>query len=297
MKVLVTGSNGLVGSALLNSLKSSGHQVIKMARAKPQNADEIEWNPDSNSWDASELEGADAVVHLAGENIAAKRWSNEQKHKIIESREKGTANLCRALASLKSPPKVLVCASAIGFYGDRDDEKLYETSQSGKGFLAEVCRRWEGATHSARAAGIRVVHLRFGVVLSPKGGALVKMLTPFRLGLGGKISCGAQYMSWITLDDAVGIIRFALENSSVENAINAVSPNPVTNAEFTRALGRALGRPTIFPMPRVVARIAFGEMADELLLASSRVFPRRLIEAGFKFQHPMIEPALRAMLN
>jgi hypothetical protein len=236
------------------------------------------------------------VVHLAGENIASGRWNAARKARIRDSRVEGTALLARTLAELENPPSVLVCASAIGYYGDRGDEVLTEDSIPADDFLGTVCREWEAASAPAAEAGIRVVSLRFGVILARSGGALAKMLTPFKMGAGGKVGSGQQFMSWISLDDAVRTIDHAIATSDLSGPVNAVSPNPVTNAEFTRALGGELRRPTVLPMPAFAARLAFGEMADALLLASARVQPKRLVESGFEFRHPEIAPALRAVL-
>ena len=253
--------------------------------------------PSADSFDASALDGVDGVVHLAGENIAAARWTEAQKQRVRESRVHSTRVLCEGLARLPSPPKVLVSASAIGFYGDRGDEILDEDSPSGDGFLARVAREWEAATEPAAAAGIRVVQLRFGVVLSPKGGALAKMLTPFKMGGGGVIGSGRQYWSWISLDDAAGAIYHALMTDSIHGPVNAVAPDSVTNREFTKTLGRVLSRPSITRVPAFAARIALGEMADELLLSSTRVRPKRLLDSGYEFRHDSLEDALRHMLG
>ncbi|RPI84999.1 MAG: TIGR01777 family protein, partial [Planctomycetaceae bacterium] len=236
----------------------------------------------------------DAVVHLAGENIAGGRWTPARKGRIRDSRVKGTRMLCDALAQLATPPKVFVSASAIGYYGNRGDEVLSETSPPGSGFLADVCRDWESAVEPLKNKGTRIVNLRFGVILSAKGGALAQMLTPFKLGVGGILGNGRQYMSCLSLDDAVGIIRFALENDSLRGPVNAVCPQPVTNLEFTKALGRTLHRPTIIPLPAFAARLALGELADALLLASARVVPDRLQAAGYSFRHADVESALKA---
>jgi len=236
-------------------------------------------------------------VHLAGEPIAEGRWTQEKKRRILESRVKGTRLIAETLAKLNEKPRVLVSASAIGFYGDRGDEVLLEESASGEDFLSEVCREWEKATLAASQAGIRVVHLRIGIVLSAEGGALAKMLTPFKLGVGGRVGGGRQYMSWITLDDLVGVIRRALADESLRGPVNAVAPQAVTNEEFTKALGRVLGRPTFLPVPAFAARLAFGEMADALLLSSARVEPARLKEAGYEFSQTEVEGALRHVLK
>jgi uncharacterized protein (TIGR01777 family) len=243
------------------------------------------------------LEGFDAVIHLAGENIAEGRWTEPKKVRIRESRTKPTRALSEALAKLNNPPRTLVSASAIGFYGHRGDEILREGSAPGSGYLPEVCLGWEGATASAVQKGIRVVHLRFGGVLATTGGALAKMLPPFRMGVGGKVGDGKQYMSWIALDDVMGAIHHVLITDRLIGPLNAVAPNPVTNSEFTKTLGRVLSRPTLFPVPAAAARIAFGEMADALLLASARVIPARLVETGYQFRYPELEGALRHLLG
>jgi uncharacterized protein (TIGR01777 family) len=298
MIIAVTGSTGLVGSALVTALEARGHLVRRLVRHEVRDADrEIRWNPDAGEIDAAELNGVDAVVHLAGENIAGGRWNESFKRRILESRAKGTRLLADTLANLEMKPSVLVSASATGYYGNRGDEEVDELAPSGNGFLAEVCREWEAAAQPAHDAGIRLVKLRIGPVLSPQGGALAKMLPPFKLGLGGVIGSGRQYFSWIALDDLVSAISFALESESLVGPVNAVAPGAVTNREFTKTLGRVLGRPTIFPMPAFAARLAFGEMADEMLLGGVRVAPHELTAAKFKFAHPNLEPALRHLLR
>lgn len=302
MKVIVTGSTGLVGRALVRSLLADGHEVTRLVRGDAQGfrapgTAAVHWDPERGEIDARALEGHDAAVHLAGENIGEGRWDDEKKRRIIESRVKGTTLLAGTLAGLSAKPRGLVSASATGFYGDRGAEVLREESASGSNFVSEVCREWEKATLQASQAGIRVVHLRIGVVLDGEGGALPRMLTPFKLGLGGKVGSGSQYMSWITLEDVIAVFRRAIEDESLRGPVNAVAPGALTNAEFTKALGAALGRPTIFAVPAFAARLAFGETADELLLASTRVEPARLKEAGFEFKHPEIEGALRSVLK
>jgi uncharacterized protein (TIGR01777 family) len=298
MQILVTGSSGLIGSSLLNFLTSKGHQVTRLVRSRPSSGEAgIYWDPLAGLIDAASIEGFDAVVHLAGENIAGGRWTAERKAGIRDSRIKGTRLLSDSLARLAKRPAVFASASATGYYGDRGDEMLRETSSSGSGFLPQVCREWETSTEAAVRRGIRVVNLRIGVVLSSRGGALKKMLPPFRLGLGGKIGSGRQYMSWIAIDDLVRVIGHTLENVALAGPVNVVSPNPATNAEFTETLGRVLSRPTLFPMPGFAARLVFGQMADELLLASARVEPARLIEKGFVFRFARLEPALRHVLG
>ncbi len=294
-EVLVTGSSGLVGRALLERLSQRGQRGTRMVRSQASEGDVL-WDP-VGGMIADSLGSADAVVHLAGENIADGRWTRSKMVAIRDSRVRGTRLLAENLARLETPPAVLVSASAIGFYGDRGDELLTEGSTSGTGFLAEVCEQWESATEPARAAGIRVVRLRIGVVLARGGGALAKMLTPFRLGLGGKLGSGDQYMSWIALDDVVSAICAALDDERIEGAVNATAPQPVTNRELTKTLGKVLRRPTIAAMPGLVARAAFGRMADELLLASIRVSPEKLLAHGFAFAEPRLEGALRSILG
>ena len=292
MKILVAGASGLVGSALIPSLESDGAEINRLVRSSPK-ANEIEWHPNHGGIDATRLEGFDAIINLAGENIAEGRWTDEKKRKIRDSRVDGTHLLSEAIAKLATKPRVFLCASATGFYGDRDDEILDETSDSGGGFLANVCRDWEGATEPAAKAGVRVVNLRFGPILAREGGMLGKMLTPFKLGMGGKVGSGKQYMSWVAIDDVVGAIKLALPDESIHGPLNVVSPNPVTNEEFTKTLGEVLSRPTVMSIPAFAARLAFGEMADEMLLVSQRVAPKKLNEAGFRFEYPVLEVAFQ----
>lgn len=295
MHVLISGSTGLIGSALVRSLRADGHAITRLSRAGG-GADVVQWDPVAGAFDAADVPACDAVVHLAGESVVG-RWSAAKKAAIRDSRVRGTRLLCEALARLETRPRVLVCASAVGLYGDRGSEILTEGSPAGRGFLADVVREWEAAARPAVEAGIRVVLLRFGVVLSKAGGALAKMLTPFRMGLGGKIGSGRQYVSWVSLDDTVRAIRFALDTQSLSGPVNVAAPNAVTNADFARALARRLGRPSFVPTPAFAVRAALGEAADELLLASTRVQPARLLEAGFSFRHPAIEEALDAALR
>ena len=299
MKVVLTGSSGLVGSALVPLLTGGGHQVVRLVRSQPRpDASEVRWDPDTGEIDPAALEGVDAAVHLAGESIAAGRWTASRKARILESRVKGTRFLVETLAGLEQRPKVLVSASAVGYYGDRGEERLTEDSGSGSAFfLANVCRQWEAATEPSAAAGVRVVNLRFGIILSAAGGALPRLLTPFRLGVGGRLGSGKQYMSWIAIDDVVGAIVHVLNTEALRGAVNAVAPQAVTNREFTKTLGRVLGRPTLVPMPAFAARLAFGKMADELLLASQRVEPAKLLASGYAFRFPDLESALRHLLG
>ena len=298
MKILVTGSHGLVGSALVSSLVEDGHEVVRLVRKESHfGAAEIEWHPEQGVIDAPRLDGLDAVFHLAGESIASGRWTDEKKRSIRDSRVKGTRLLSETFARLSQRPSVLVCASAIGYYGNRGDELLTEQSGPGNDFLASVCVEWEEATQPAVEKGIRTVNARFGIILDRKGGALAKMLTPFRMGIGGRVGDGRQWMSWIALDDVVAGLKFLLLDSAAKGPVNFVAPNPVTNAEFTSTLGRVLSRPTFFPVPAFGARLAFGEMADALLLSSQRVEPAVLEDKGFPFYWPTLEPALQHLLE
>src|SRR5262245_14572158 len=283
MKILIAGASGLVGSALIPALEAEGDEITRMVRSTPRSG-EIEWHPNQDEIAAGLLEGFDAVINLAGESIAEGRWTDEKKKRIHDSRIHGTHLLSEAMTKLRQKPRTFLCASATGIYGDRDDEILDEQSESGGGFLAGVCREWEKATKPASDAGVRVVNLRFGPILARAGGMLAKLLTPFKMGMGGKVGSGKQYIAWVAIDDAVGAMMFALKDQSVRGPLNVVSPNPSTNEEFTKALGQVLNRPTVFAMPAFAARLAFGEMADEMLLASQRVVPKRLSEAHFAFR-------------
>jgi uncharacterized protein (TIGR01777 family) len=316
MRVLVSGSSGLIGSALVPALESAGHAVVRLVRHAPA-GNEIRWDPTKppplattaprlrsgqapggapEEGGAPEaLEGFDAVVHLAGENIAG-RWTAAKKARIRDSRVQGTSALAAGLTRTKVLPRVMVCASAIGIYGDRGDEVLREDSAPGSDFLADVCKQWEASTEPAAKAGIRIVLLRFGVVLSPRGGALARMLPPFRMGAGGRIGSGRQWMSWITLEDLVAIIEHALRTESLRGPVNTVAPNPVTNAEFTGTLGTVLHRPTVFPLPAFMVRLMFGEMGDALLLSSQRVDCGKLLASGYRFRHAELKSALEALL-
>jgi len=296
MNVLVSGATGLVGSALLPALTERGHVARRLSRGGGDEHD-LSWRPERGEIDEARLGGFDAVVHLAGESIAKGRWTEDKKARIRDSRRVGTRLLCDALARSKPLPKVLVSASAVGFYGNRGDAWLDEESALGAGFLAEVCREWEAATRPAIEAGIRVVHARFGFILSRHGGGLAQMLPPFRAGVGGKIGSGEQYVSWIAIEDLVGAILHALASESLRGPVNFVGPAPVTNRDFVKSLGRVLKRPTFVPMPTFAARIAFGEMADELLLSSQRVAPRRLLASGYQFQCPDLDGTFSHVLE
>jgi uncharacterized protein (TIGR01777 family) len=295
-KVAVSGATGLVGEELIRSLKLAGHSTLTLSR-RSAGAGSVLWDPAKGVTPPEALEGIDTVVHLAGENIAGSRWTAAVKERIRCSRVEGTRNLVKSLALLKAPPKTLICASAIGFYGHRGEERLNESSTVGSGYLADVCKAWEAEALEAEKLGMRVVRLRIGVVLNKKGGALAKMLLPFKLGVGGIIGSGKQYWSWIGLNDLVRIIGFCVENESVSGAVNAVSPHPMTNYDFTKAVGAVLHRPTIFPMPAFVAKLALGEMANDLLLSSIRVEPHKLQSLGFQFAQPDLISCLKHELS
>lgn len=296
MKIAIAGASGLIGSAFIKSVEEDGAEVTRLVRSSPR-AGEIEWHPNQDAIDPGKLEGFDAIVNLAGENVAEGRWSDEKKKKIHDSRVNGTHLISEAIAKVEAKPRVFLCASATGIYGDRPDETLNEQSDSGGGFLAGVCREWEKATEPAAKAGVRVVNMRFGPVLAAHGGMMEKMLTPFKMGLGGKIGSGKQYISWVSIDDVVGAMKLALKNEAIRGPLNVVSPNPVTNEQFTKALGEALSRPTMMAVPAFAARLAFGEMADEMLLASQRVLPKKLTDAAFQFEYPRLEDALHRYIK
>lgn len=298
MKVLVTGSSGLIGSALLTELKRRGNSVHVLVRNESQRGpNTIFWNPASAILEATDLEGFEAVVHLAGESLAAGRWTQSRLNSIRNSRIASTQLLCRTLAKLSHPPRVLASASAIGFYGSRADEVLTEESATGSGFLAELGVEWEETAKSAADSGIRVALLRFGLVLSSDGGALEKMLTPFRFCLGGSLGTGRQFWSWIEIDDAIRAICHTLEMADLSGPVNIVSPQPVSNREFTKTLGHVLSRPAICTVPSAALRLVMGRMADEAILSSARVKPERLIESGFQFRHPDLTGALEHLLK
>jgi uncharacterized protein (TIGR01777 family) len=297
-RILVSGVSGLIGSALLPSFEREGAEVVGLVRGPTRKAGEISWNPMAapGALEPSAVSGFDAVIHLAGESIAG-RWTEAKKRAIRESRVRGTRNLATVLARAESKPKVLVCASAIGFYGDRGEEVLTEASTSGQGFLPEVCREWEESSGIAAEAGIRTVNLRTGLVLSGKSGALQKMLTPFKLGVGGRIGSGKQWWSWIHIDDMVGGIQYALRTESLSGAVNMVGPNPVRNAEFTKVLASVLARPAFFPVPGFALALAFGGMAaQELFLSSQRVKPGKLEAGGYGFRFEDLRAALESLV-
>jgi uncharacterized protein len=306
VRILISGSTGLVGSALVDSLSHQGHDLTRLVRPgtalrKPKataarELPQIPWNPQSGLLN-SRAEEVEAIIHLAGASIAGHRWTAAWKRELGDSRVSATRQLVASVRRLRRPPQIFIAASAIGFYGNRGDEELTESSPSGTDFLAQLTVDWEAESVRAAELGARVVILRFGVILAKDGGALPRMALPFRLGVGGRIGSGRQWISWVTLEDIVGIIRFALETNLLSGPANAVSPNPIQNAEFTQALGRVLHRPTIFPAPPFALRLALGEMADSLLLASQRVYPTKLQRLGFRFLHPDLEPALAAVLK
>jgi uncharacterized protein (TIGR01777 family) len=297
MRIAITGATGLVGTALAPFLQGGGHEVIRLVRGAPRGPGEHRWSPEAGLTDPAALGPLDAVIHLAGENVAGARWTPAVKARIRDSRIGPTTALARSLAAMPVKPRVFISASAIGYYGNRGGEPLTERSAPGQGFLPETCQAWEAAADPARAAGIRVVHPRFGIILDARGGALGKMRLPFSLGLGGPLGAGTQYFSWVGMEDVLGALLFALTHDEVAGPINVTAPNPVTNAEFTRTLGRVLRRPAVIPVPAFALTALFGEMADAELLGSKRVLPAALQQAGFPFLHPHLEDALRFTLG
>jgi hypothetical protein len=296
MHVLVSGASGLIGSALVPFLTAGGHRVSRLVRSRAAAGGQVPWDPASGELDRDKLDGLEAVVHLAGESLFG-LWTEGKRRRIRQSRIEATHKLGESLARLESPPKVFLGASAIGYYGDRGEERLDEDSRPGSGFLADLCRDWEAAAEPIARRGTRVVNLRFGVVLSPKGGALAKMLTPFKMGVGGTLGNGRQYMSWIAIDDAVGAVGHALATEPLKGPVNVVAPGAVTNQEFTKTLGRVLHRPTVLPVPAPMLRLLFRDMAQEVLLGSQRVEPSRLLGSGYAFRHAQLEGALRQLLG
>lgn len=296
-KILLSGASGMLGSAIGAALRQQGASVLRLVRRQAKSSGEIEWNPTANQIDAEGLNGVTGAIHLSGASVAGRRWTAGYKREITESRVATTRLLAETLAQLKQPPRVLITASAVGFYGDRGDEILDEDSLAGVGFLSELCQAWEAAAQPAKDAGIRVVQLRFGMVIGRKGGPMARLLPIFRLGLGGRLGSGRQWISWVSEADVVSAAIFALRRSDLSGPVNMVAPEPATNAEFTREVGRAVHRPALLPAPAFALRLAFGEMADEMLLASERVLPKRLSEAGFVFAHPTLPEALAAALG
>jgi uncharacterized protein (TIGR01777 family) len=294
-RLLVSGSSGLIGAALLGALQTSGYEVTRLVRGAASGRGRIAWDP-AQPLAPESVSGFDAVVHLAGESIVG-RWTQEKKRRILESRVQGTRKLVEALVATPQQPRLLVSASAIGFYGDRGEETLREDSASGNGFLPEVCRAWEAATEPATKAGIRTVQVRFGVVLSASGGALQAMLLPFRMGVGGKVGNGRQWMSWVDLNDVAGALQHVIKTDRLQGPVNVVAPNPVRNTEFTKTLASVLSRPAVLPMPAFAVRLVFGQMADELLLASQRVEPSKLLANGYVFQQTELRKALERILR
>jgi uncharacterized protein len=293
-RVLISGASGLLGSALIPTLQTRGFTITRLVRGTPTGEDQIHWVP-NRTIDPESVSGFDAIIHLAGESVAT-RWSNARKAKIRESRVTSTRNLAQALAQTSKRPRVLITASAVGYYGDRADEILNEKSAPGTGFLPDVCREWEAANQPATDAGIRTVQLRTGVVLSSKGGALKKMLLPFRMGVGGNLGSGRQWMSWIHIQDWVGAVHHILKNDLLQGPVNMVGSKPVTNAEFTSTLASGLHRPAMFPLPAFAAKFLFGQMAEEVLLSSQRVEPARLVTSGYPFQYSDLAKALESCL-
>jgi len=292
MRVLITGASGLVGRELQKSLTAKGYDMLLASRSERADEQHIQWTVEEGFAEPEKLEGLDAVVHLAGENVSGLRWTDEKKRAIRDSRVLGTRNVVTAISKLKDRPKVFVASSAIGFYGERGDEEITESSAAGDNFLAEVSKAWESESRRAEDAGIRTVLLRTGIVLTKEGGALGTMLTPFKLGVGGVIGSGKQWMSWISMEDHISVINYVIENENIRGAVNSVSPNPVTNEEFTKTLGEVLYRPTFLPLPEFAVSMVFGEMGDALLLASTKVLPKRLEDAGFQFKYPQLKPAI-----
>lgn len=298
MRILVTGASGFVGTPLQAFLQTGGHHVECLRRPYSEGeASGPQWDPAAGILDPHVLEGYDAVIHLAGANIAGGRWTRKRKQLILDSRVDGTRLLASTLAAMRAPPPVLITASAIGFYGDRGSAVVDEAAAKGDGFLADVCEAWEAATYPAVQAGIRVAHMRFGIILSPEGGALGKMLLPFKLGVGGRLGSGRQVMSWVHMDDVLGAILHAVQNEGISGPVNVVAPDPVDNRTFTKALGKALGRWTVLPVPAFALRLLLGQMADEMLLSGADVKPSRLLDTGYAFRHPAIGPALRNLFG
>lgn len=297
MRVLVSGASGLVGKELVKSFDAKGYDVYKLVRKTPSNDKEIQWDPEEGKIQVDKLEGFDAMVHLSGDNLSSGRWTEDKKRKIRDSRIASTFLLTTAMQELEKKPEVFISASAIGFYGSRGDEIMTESSEPGDNFLSWVCRDWEKAVDPATVAGVRAVNLRIGMVLSGSGGALKKMLPGFIAGMAGNLGSGNQYMSWISIQDLVNVIHFAIDNKEVKGPINCVAPEPVRNKQFTKTLAKVLSRPAVIHAPAFGLRLAFGEMADAIMLSSTRVIPERLTQLGFQFEHPTLESAFRHILR
>ena len=297
MRILITGASGLIGTALRKSLEQKGHELLLAGRHNPEKPNQIKWTVEEGFAEPERLEGVDAVIHLAGESISALRWTEEKKRAIRDSRVLGTRSIVDAMSRMNQKPKIFIAGSATGIYGDRDGEEMNESSVPGDTFLSEVCKAWEAESLRAEGLGIRTVLLRTGIVLSKDGGALAAMLTPFKLGVGGVVGSGRQYMSWVSLDDEIGAINFVLENENIRGPVNVVSPNPATNQEFTKTLGEVVHRPTFLPLPAFAVDLIFGEMGDELLLNSTRVIPEKLLDAGYQFNDINLKKALGKALE
>lgn len=297
MKIVVTGASGLIGTALVPYLRKQGHEVARLVRTRKVAADAIYWDPDNGELNPHDLSGFDTIIHLAGANVAEERWTEKRKRLILESRVYGLRTLTEAIRGCAEKPTTLISASATGFYGDRGDDFLDETSESGTGFLAEVCREWEGGLREVESTGLRTASLRLGIVLSSNGGALGKMLPAFKCGAGGRLGSGKQWMSWISKEDLLRVINHVIVEHSIHGPVNAVAPQPVTNEEFTKTLARVLKRPAVLPVPAFMLRLLFGQMADEALLASARVKPQVVQASGFSFTHERLEHALQSVLS
>lgn len=297
MRVLITGASGLVGKELRRSFTDQGYEMLLASRSEPRDENYIQWTIEDGFAEPERLEGIDVVVHLAGENVSGLRWTDDKKKAIRDSRVLGTRNVVDAISKLKNKPHTFIASSAIGFYGERGDEEVTESSAAGDNFLAGVCKEWEAESRRAEDAGIRTVLLRTGIVLSKDGGALGTMLTPFKMGVGGVVGSGKQWMSWISMDDEIAVINFAIDNENIRGAVNAVSPNPATNESFTKTLGEVLYRPTFLPLPEFAVSMIFGEMGDALLLASTKVLPKRLEDAGFEFKFPNLKEAVESAIK
>ncbi len=297
MKILVSGASGLIGSALTSALEAEGHEVRKLVRSTSTTASESQWDPYGGNMEPGALDGIDAVIHLSGQSILSVPWNERKKQAIRDSRIETTAFICRRLIAMPTPPKVWLCASAIGYYGDRGDERLDEDSGPGSGFFSALCQDWEAATAPASEHGVRVINLRLGLVFSGQGGVLQTLRRVFNLALGGVVGSGNQYVSWIAIDDVCAAVNLLLQDDAVRGPVNLVAPNPVTNRELTKTLGRVLSRPAVLPVPAFALRLVAGELADEALLASARVYPKRLSEKGYEFQYPTLEPTLRHLIG